>query len=193
MRDYDPTTGRYLQADPLGLIDGASVYGYRRGDPGRYTDPTGMFNDVPWPAPRPPVVATPSAGSVIRGGIGALGGTALGAIGLILAPSTIGDGTFPPGGSSLQGGSDDCCRPIYQQINERIKELKSRAHQWAKNRSGSRPGEILWYNHVGQFFQKQKNLEILVARALAARCYFYNPEADYCLKYELPFAGRAWN
>jgi RHS repeat-associated protein len=25
MRDYDPTTGRYLQADPLGLIDGASV------------------------------------------------------------------------------------------------------------------------------------------------------------------------
>ena len=30
MRDYDPTTGRYLQADPLGLVDGASVYGYAR-------------------------------------------------------------------------------------------------------------------------------------------------------------------
>ena len=28
MRDYDPTTGRYLQADPLGLIDSASIYGY---------------------------------------------------------------------------------------------------------------------------------------------------------------------
>ncbi len=28
MRDYDPTTGRYIQADPLGLLDGASVYGY---------------------------------------------------------------------------------------------------------------------------------------------------------------------
>lgn len=27
MRDYDPTTGRYIQADPLGLVDGASVYG----------------------------------------------------------------------------------------------------------------------------------------------------------------------
>ena len=25
MRDYDPTTGRYLQADPLGLVDGAQV------------------------------------------------------------------------------------------------------------------------------------------------------------------------
>ena len=38
MRDYDPTTGRYLQADPLGLVDGASVYGYARQNPGRYTD-----------------------------------------------------------------------------------------------------------------------------------------------------------
>ncbi len=41
MRDYDPTTGRYLQADPLGLIDGASVYGYVKQSPLRYTDPTG--------------------------------------------------------------------------------------------------------------------------------------------------------
>ena len=41
MRDYDPTTGRYIQADPLGLVDGASVYGYARGNPGRYVDPRG--------------------------------------------------------------------------------------------------------------------------------------------------------
>jgi uncharacterized protein RhaS with RHS repeats len=41
MRDYDPTTGRYLQVDPLGLVDGASVYGYARQNPGRYVDPRG--------------------------------------------------------------------------------------------------------------------------------------------------------
>ncbi len=41
MRDYDPTTGRYIQADPLGLVDGASVYGYVRQNPGRYVDPRG--------------------------------------------------------------------------------------------------------------------------------------------------------
>tara|TARA_R110000751_G_scaffold158881_2_gene264558 strand:+ start:8559 stop:9146 length:588 start_codon:yes stop_codon:yes gene_type:complete len=41
MRDYDPTTGRYIQADPLGLVDGASVYGYALQNPGRYTDPRG--------------------------------------------------------------------------------------------------------------------------------------------------------
>ncbi|MFA9231189.1 MAG: RHS repeat-associated core domain-containing protein [Microgenomates group bacterium] len=43
MRDYEPTTGRYLQADPLGLVDGASVYGYVGGNPGRYVDPTGQY------------------------------------------------------------------------------------------------------------------------------------------------------
>ena len=31
MRDYDPTTGRYLQADPLGLVDGSSVVRGMRG------------------------------------------------------------------------------------------------------------------------------------------------------------------
>ena len=41
MRDYDPTLGRYLQADPLGLVDGASVYGYALQNPGRYVDPRG--------------------------------------------------------------------------------------------------------------------------------------------------------
>ena len=43
MRDYDPTTGRYMQADPLGLVDGASVYGYALQNPGRYVDPRGEF------------------------------------------------------------------------------------------------------------------------------------------------------
>ncbi|MGB7271445.1 MAG: RHS repeat-associated core domain-containing protein [Albidovulum sp.] len=41
MRDYDPTTGRYIQADPLGLVDGASVYGYALQSPMRYADPRG--------------------------------------------------------------------------------------------------------------------------------------------------------
>lgn len=41
MRDYDPTTGRYVQADPLGLVDGASVYNYALQNPGRFVDPRG--------------------------------------------------------------------------------------------------------------------------------------------------------
>jgi RHS repeat-associated protein len=43
MRDYDPTTGRYLQADPLGLVDGPSVYGYARQSPVRIWDVMGLY------------------------------------------------------------------------------------------------------------------------------------------------------
>jgi RHS repeat-associated protein len=41
MRDYDPTTGRYIEADPLGLIAGANVYGYANQSPMMYVDPNG--------------------------------------------------------------------------------------------------------------------------------------------------------
>ncbi|MEJ6401874.1 RHS repeat-associated core domain-containing protein [Yoonia sp. 2307UL14-13] len=43
MRDYDPTTGRYMQADPLGLVDGPAIYGYALQNPGRYVDPRGTL------------------------------------------------------------------------------------------------------------------------------------------------------
>ena len=42
-RDYDPTTGRYIQADPIGLAGGQSPYSYAMGNPLRYTDPSGEF------------------------------------------------------------------------------------------------------------------------------------------------------
>ena len=51
MRDYDPTTGRYIEADPLGLVDGASVYGYAGGNPGRYVDPRGKESGIPTSPP----------------------------------------------------------------------------------------------------------------------------------------------
>ena len=41
-RDYDPTTGRYIQADPIGLNGGANVYGYVGGNPVNWVDPDGL-------------------------------------------------------------------------------------------------------------------------------------------------------
>ena len=40
-RHYDPTLGRYIQPDPLGFVDGPSVYGYAGQRPGMNVDPTG--------------------------------------------------------------------------------------------------------------------------------------------------------
>jgi RHS repeat-associated protein len=46
-RQYDPSIGRYTQADPLGFVDGPSVYGYAGGKPHQYVDPEGKFIAVP--------------------------------------------------------------------------------------------------------------------------------------------------
>ena len=45
-RHYDPTLGRYLQADLLGLINGASIYTYAASSPVLYVDPDGRVIPV---------------------------------------------------------------------------------------------------------------------------------------------------
>ena len=49
-RTYDPTIGRYTQADPLGFVDGPSVYGYAGGSPLMRVDPDGnqVVVTTPW-------------------------------------------------------------------------------------------------------------------------------------------------
>ena len=117
MRDYDPTTGRYLQPDPLGLVDGPSLYGYAMQNPGRYVDPRGEQIVVP-------------------GGFGGLGpaagvapGTKLGdALGNSLADlvqSIIPESSLPKSIPETDGGAN--CPDPCDEARKRLKKAKENA------------------------------------------------------------------
>ena len=52
MRDYDPSLGRYIQADPSGFRGGLNLFGYAAQNPTQWVDPMGLEErDPPWENP----------------------------------------------------------------------------------------------------------------------------------------------
>jgi RHS repeat-associated protein len=43
-RDYDPTLGRYIESDPIGLEGGVNTFGYVHSNPVKKTDPFGLYD-----------------------------------------------------------------------------------------------------------------------------------------------------
>lgn len=118
MRNYDPTTGRYIQSDPLGLVDGVSVYGYAKENPGRWVDPRGeQSSDALGPMLEP---LLPRIGAICVAAIESGASTVLGLAGAIVvatATPTSGDDVCPCG---------DKCTPITANIFRYLNEIKQR-------------------------------------------------------------------
>jgi RHS repeat-associated protein len=71
-RTYDPATGRYLEADPIGQWGGVNVYVYARSNPARSTDPFGLINFLAGGGVTgaAPTGAEASGGIVVNPGLG---------------------------------------------------------------------------------------------------------------------------
>ena len=48
-RYYDPATGQFTQADPIGLAGGLNAFGFANGDPVTYSDPYGLAAEAGCP------------------------------------------------------------------------------------------------------------------------------------------------
>jgi RHS repeat-associated protein len=179
-RDYDPTTGQYIQADPIGLAGGSNLYLYANANPMRYVDPTG---ENPLAVAAALCVANPVACVL---GAGALWIATHppyipGARKYCLTPPAFDGGGI--GGDAPQATDipedrvhPSKCAPIYEAIDRMVNWINE------KERDQDFGSPDLVAGHHKAILQYTTTLRGLVKTAENQGCYNYNPEARRILK-----------
>jgi RHS repeat-associated protein len=177
-RDYDPTTGRYIQADPIGLAGGQNDYLYAGANPVRWSDPLGKNAAL--------------LGGEMGGSIGGPAGAAIGAtIGggfmLCLAMPSCRDAILPPKPAPApppdNARKGDCCKPYYDEIQRRLNEVRRRLDQFRKDSLGLplvNPPGVKGRTRTGEaqaFYDAQAGLRRAIKAALDAGCKEIPPDA----------------
>lgn len=71
-RYYDPSIGRYIESDPIGLKAGLNTYLYATGNPLSFVDFDGLDSTSKSPNPSKPKISLPNVADVVCGGVDAM-------------------------------------------------------------------------------------------------------------------------
>jgi RHS repeat-associated protein len=205
-RDYDASTGRYVQADPIGLAGGASPYSYAMNNPMRYSDPTGEFvplvvigGRIALQCALNPACRLAVAGALTLGAkaiydwnnnspFNPVSNSPFGQLGGSCPPAVFGGGSENDDtgyGSSMasipQSGTGNDCPLLIIEINRIRNELARRVDEYRLDPRGlpEGPGPGTRIGHMQQFQDKQKYLRRLLQQALAKGCAGYASDAWY--------------
>jgi len=170
-RDYEPGTGRYVEADPIGLAGGLNVYGYANQNPLSFTDPLGLIAGVDDLVIGGSVLAV---GCVLSPGCGAAISNAMSSAANAIknAGKAIIDQCTP----------DDPCEEIKRQIRDIQAKLAAKEAQQSKdpfdlynraysvNPGGDLDGKGTYLGHQTQIEGLRVGLARKIAQAKAMGC-----------------------
>ena len=146
-RDYDPTLGRYVQVDPIGLGGGDNPYAYVDGRPTELVDANGLQAVIP--IPFPPITFPQSSTS-----------------------PPISDREIIQ--SAKQCLNDIGCQPLIFRINMVRNELARRFQEYREDKNGlPQYGKNSRDGHIQQIIAKQRNLRRLLQEADTRGCWGY--------------------
>jgi len=167
-RYYDPATGRYLTADPIGLDGGMNLYLYAGANPINAVDPTGLVTGVEEGIIGGTIVCGPACG--VAGGLIGLGvGVGLG--------QWVWD----------KCNDDNDCQALYAKIEKRISELKKRYSDLILDKYNlPETGPMSKEGHRQQFMNKQQNLRSLLNEANSKGCTGYRSDAWHWATIDAP-------
>ncbi len=162
-RDYDPTTGRYIQADPIGLAGDENPYSYANSNPVGMVDPEGLTFTEVTTSP-----AFQTAGRIIArtppGRLGWILGT--------LARQAV---------NNCNNEDDDICVRKRREVDAAIRQVQRRAREYdadVNQEETTNPNARL--RHFQSRGQAINRLANAVRRAKFHNC-LYNSEADRLL------------